>query len=183
MKSVFFLAAGVALAVLLLMGIFGKTLEPKGAAPKVEVSGEVMKLNGIRLTQKKNNAREIDLWAETAAISLDESRIDLEKFTIVSHSKKTGQVTLSAQKGVFFNATSDVTAEGGTLVRDGSGRALMTDSLKWINAKREIRTDDPIWVFGDGFVLRGKGLIARLKEENVEILSEVNVVISPSRRQ
>jgi LPS export ABC transporter protein LptC len=182
MKSVFFLFAAALLAALAFMGLFTQSMGPKGAGTKADRQGDVIKLNGIRLTQKKNNARELDLWAETAVIASDESRIDLEKFTIVSYSKQAGEVTLSARKGFFINATSDVTSSGGTLIRDAGGRALMADGLTWINSKREIRTDDPVWVFGDGFALSGKGLIARLDDEMVEILSGVSVAILPVKR-
>lgn len=182
MKSVFFLLAVAVIATLAFMGLFTESMWPKGATTKADLSGDVMKLNGIRLTQKKNNVRELDLWAETAVIALDESRIDLEKFTIVSYSKQAGEVTLSARKGVFINATNDVTASGGTLVRDAGGRALLTDGLTWINSKREIRTDDPVWVFGGGFTLRGKGMIARLDDERVEILSGVSVTVPAKKK-
>ncbi|MBF0291468.1 MAG: LPS export ABC transporter periplasmic protein LptC [Nitrospinae bacterium] len=182
MKSVFILLAVAFLAALVFMGLFMPGAEPKGAEEKAGKQGDVMKLNGIRLTQKKSNAKEMDLWAETAVIALDESRIDLEKFTIVSYSKEAGEVTLSAQKGVLINATNDITASGGTLVRDNTGRALMTDSFTWKNSAREIRTDDPVRVFGEGFTLRGKGLIARLDDEMVEILSGVNVAILPVKK-
>lgn len=182
MKSVFFLFAAALLAALAFMGLFTQSMGPKGAGTKVDRPDDLIKLNGIRLTQKKNNARELDLWAETAVIAPDESRIDLEKFTIVSYSKEAGEVTISAQNGVFINATSDVTASGGALVRDGSGRALMTDSFTWSASKREIRTDDPVRVFGNGFALRGKGMVARLDDEMVEILSGVSVAILPVKR-
>lgn len=182
MKPVFFLLAVALLAALAFMGLFTQGMDSKGNEEKTDRPGDVMKLNGIRLTQKKNNAKEMDLWAETAVVALDESRIDLEKFTIVSYSKEAGEVTLSAQKGVLINATSDVTASGGTLVRDNSGRALMTESFTWKNSQREIRTDDPVWVFGSGFTLRGKGLVARLDDEVVEILSGVSVAILPVKK-
>jgi LPS export ABC transporter protein LptC len=182
MKSVFFLLAVAVLAVLAFMSLFTQNMWPKGDRAKAGLSGDVMKLNGIRLMQKKNNAKELDLWAETAVIAMDESRIDLEKFTIVSYSKQAGEVTLSARKGVLINATNDVTASGGTLVRDAGGKALMTDGFTWSNSKREIRTDDPVWVFGSGFTLRGKGLIARLDDEIVEIPSGVSVTILPGKR-
>jgi LPS export ABC transporter protein LptC len=182
MKSVFLLLAVAVFAVLAFMGLFSESVGPKSGGAKADRLGDVMKLNGIRLTQKKNNVKELDLWAETAVIALDESRIDLEKFTIVSYSKQAGEVTLSARKGVFINATNDVTASGGALVRDGSGRALMTDGFAWSDSKREIRTDDPIWVFGNGYTLRGKGLIARLDDEMVEIPSGVSVTILPGKK-
>jgi len=170
------------LAVLAFMGLFTDSAGPKSAGTKADRLGDVIKLNGIRLTQKKNNVKELDLWAETAVIALDESRIDLEKFTVVSYSKQAGEVTLSARKGVLINATNDVTASGGALVWDTDGKALMTDGLTWINSKREIRTDDPVWVFGSGFTLRGKGLIARLDDEMVEIPSGVSVTILPGKK-
>lgn len=178
----FALAVMAVMAVLAFMGLFTENAGPKNDGAKADRLGDVMKLNGIRLTQKKNNVKELDLWAETAVIALDESRIDLEKFTLVSYSKQAGEVALSARKGVFINATSDVTASGGALVRDDSGRALMTDGFTWSNSRREIRTDDPIWVFGNGYTLRGKGLIARLDDEMVEIPSGVSVTILPGKK-
>lgn len=180
MRAILFILAVI--AVLALMSLFTESVGPKSDGVKAERLGDVMRLNGIRLTQKKNNTRELDLWAETAVIALDESRIDLEKFTIVSYSKQAGEVTLSARKGVFINATNDVTASGGALVRDDSGRALMTDGFTWNDSKREIRTDDPVWVFGNGFTLRGRGLIARLDDERVEIPSGVSVTILPGKK-
>lgn len=179
--KVFLLVLAV-VAALALMSVFSETEAPKSGEVKSKRLGDVMRLNGIRMTQKKNNAKELDLWAETAVIAIDESRIDLERFTIVSYSKQAGEVTLSARKGAFINATNDVTASGGALVRDDRGRVLMTDGFTWNASKRQISTDDPIWVFGDGFTLRGKGLIARLDDEMVEIKSGVSVTILPGKK-
>jgi len=142
----------------------------------LSIQNEALALNGVRLFEKKYNSVVMELIASKGLISLDETRTDLEKFTLVSHTEKIGVITLTAEKGTMINATYDVTAEGNVLARDDKGRALLTDSLDWINSDRHIKTQDRVRIFGDRFVISGVGMVADTEAEKVEILSNVKAV-------
>lgn len=137
---------------------------------------EALSLDGMRIYEKKNNQRIMELVAARGVISLDETRTDLEKFTFVSHSDDTGDVTLTAERGTMINATHDVTARGSVLARDSEGRALLANSLKWLNSRREIVTDDKVWIFGDRFVITGHGMLVDVDAERMELHSGVKAV-------
>jgi len=177
-------AAGIIAVLAVLVGVVYYFASPSGSGGAKNgilnaIKEDKITLNGMRLTQKKDNETEMEIVAQSASIALDESSTDLSKFTVVSHSKKHGVLTLNGEKGILVNATQDITASGGVLFRDNMGRALATDNVKWINSAKEIRTDDVVRIFGDRFVLIGKGMIVHMEEEKVEILSNVRVTFFP----
>ncbi|MBI5815357.1 MAG: LPS export ABC transporter periplasmic protein LptC [Nitrospinae bacterium] len=173
MRAAIFVSLAVAIA---LVGYFYMESGQPGGSKRsgISVSDEKITLEGVHLIQKKDNVRELELVAESAAIAIDESYTDLKKFTVVSYSEKSGKLTMNAENGKMINATKDVTASGGVLFRQESGAALITDNVNWSNSAREIRTEDEVRVFGGNFILTGKGMVVHLDEEKVEVLSNIN---------
>lgn len=151
-----------------------------GAAPAVVTDGEALALRGVRLYEKRKDGQVIELAAARTVMSLDETRTDLEKFTLVSRAQDMGVLTLTAEKGTMINATRDVTAKGAVVARDENGRALLADSLSWENSRRVIKTDDEVKIFGEGFIITGRGMRADTGAEQVEILSDVRAVFMVS---
>ncbi len=149
----------------------------------VKLAEEKITLSGVKLIEKKNNKPIMELMADRSTIALDESVTNLEDFTLVSYSDKMDDITLTAEKGVMVNSTHDVTASGNVLVRDKSGRALATGTLRWINAERKMITDDFVWIFGDNFVINGRGMVAKPDEETFELLNDVRLTFQPRRKK
>ncbi|MBI4665661.1 MAG: LPS export ABC transporter periplasmic protein LptC [Nitrospinae bacterium] len=175
--AIVILAAGY--AGWLFLGVSGGLLSKKSPLVLTE---EAMTLRGVRLTQKMKNKEDLELVAETASVALDESRIDMENFTVVSYSGEYGTVIITARRGTLKNPEKDIYATGGVLARDGSGNALITENAQWINASREIHTDDQVRVFGERFTLTGKGMTAKMDDKTVEILNDVNAVFFPENK-
>ncbi|MGK7345724.1 MAG: LPS export ABC transporter periplasmic protein LptC [Candidatus Nitrospinota bacterium M3_3B_026] len=152
----------------------------KWGAPAAVMDGEALALRGVRLYEKRKDGQVVELAASRSIMSLDETRTDLEEFTLVSRASDMGVLTLTAERGTMINATRDVTAKGAVVARDENGRALLTDSLTWKNSLRMIETDDKVKIFGEGFLITGRGLKADADTEQVEILSDVRAIFMVS---
>ena len=59
------------------------------------------------------------------------------------------------------------------------GYTLSTHHLLWSDANREVRSDDPVRMSGHGIDVTGRGLVARLDQEEVRILHDVHVRLLP----
>jgi len=131
-----------------------------------------MNMEGVHLFEKKHNSNVMEIKAETASISADESNTELTNFTLISH-QDSGPVTIVARKGVINNKTENMTVTGNILARDSKGRALITETLHWNSFDEQISTDDPVWIFGDRFTVRGRGMLAEMETERVTIMNDV----------
>lgn len=143
---------------------------------EISIEGDDIVALNVRMVEKKYNKPSLELTAERSVISADDTYTKMKNFTLVSHSEKAGEIILSAEDGAMINATKNISASGNVLVRDNLGRALSTDTLKWINSERRIVTDDDVRVYGRTFAITGKGMVAYPDEERVEILKDVHAV-------
>ncbi len=137
-----------------------------------------MVIHGVRLVEKKNNNKTLEIKAERAVIFSGEDRTDLENFTMHSVGGKSGSITLIAGKGTLNNANNNMSAEGGVIVRDEKDRTLITDSLDWRRSENEIRTDDIVRLFGRGFIIKGRGMLVKVQDESFELLNEVTAIFN-----
>lgn len=135
-----------------------------------------MVIYGIHLVEKKNNDTTLQINAQEAVILSDESRTDLKSFTVLSEGGGTGSVTLVAGNGTLYNVTNDIKAGGGVIVRDDRGRTLITESLDWQGD--EIKTGDDVRVFGDKFIIKGRGMLVKVDDERFTLLDNVVAIFT-----
>jgi len=143
-----------------------------------------MTLHGVKLVEKKNNINTMELLATKASVTGDGAteRTALTRFSVVSRSVDYGAVSFSAARGSISGNNKQVTAIGAVTLRDDKERTLITDSLYLNNDTRRVTTDDMVWIYGDGFLLHGRGLTANLDTEQVEIRNDV-VAIFKAREE
>jgi len=169
------LALFVALIVVVMLwfiqaSYFSNTIDIKRAAVGWQ---KEMLMSGVHLVEKRDNDEVMEIKAEQAAVSANESQTRLMNFTLISHTQSSGPVTITANRGMVHNLTNNMTAEGAILVRDSKGRALVTDSMTWNTTGNEIWTNDWVYIFGSRFCVRAKGMVVDTKNETVTLLQNV----------
>src|SRR6185503_17082290 len=60
-----------------------------------------------------------------------------------------------------------------------SGYTIYTNHLVWTDQTREIRTQDPVHIVGNGLDVKGRGLLGHLDTEEFEVLEDVHVEVAP----
>ncbi len=135
-----------------------------------------MVIYGLHLIEKKDNNKTLEIKAEEAVISSNDSRTDLKSFTLLSEGGDSGSLTLVAGNGTLYNETNDITAGGGVIVRDENGQTLITDTLSWVGD--EIKTGDDVRLFGDKFIIKGRGMLVKVHEERFTLLKNVVAIFN-----
>lgn len=123
-----------------------------------------------------------EVKAARARVFEAEQRADLEEVEVTLFGEKGRQLSLRADKGVLDTAKKDFVLEqrnGPIVVNLGSGYTIYTNHLAWTDARREIRTTDPVTIFGQGLEVRGVGLIGNLDSEEFKVLANVRMDVLP----
>jgi len=81
--------------------------------------------------------------------------------------------TVISDSGVIDIRYGDLLAVGNVVVKTHDTTFLYTDSIVWLNKKREIVTDAFVKIVSKAGILQGKGLIADADLEKIEIKGEV----------
>ncbi len=138
-----------------------------------------MHLDSIRLVEKKGDENRMELIADSALVSHDGTTNRFFGMALVSASDDFGDVTFYADKAVSHDANNNITADGFVAIQDGKGRTLVTEHINLDNRTRRVTTKNRVWIFGDDFIITGKGMVALLDDEVVEIKSDVLAVFAP----
>ena len=92
------------------------------------------------------------------------------------------QMRLAGDQGALDTARKDFSIakrDGQIAVELNSGHTIYTNHITWTDERREIRTDDPVRIVGDGLEITGRGLIGRIDGEEFQLLEDVNVRLAP----
>lgn len=169
-------------AICLASGFIAFSIVSSGTTHPIELLGvnitseDGMVINGVHLVEMRKNRKELEIKAEKAVVSSDDSRTALSNFAMVSTGDESNPLTIVARKGALDNVTKDMSAQGDVLVYDDKDRALITQTLDWKSEKDEIRTDKPVWMFGKNFLIRGRGMIVDMPGERMRLLNEVRAI-------
>lgn len=172
------LALAIAVILAIISWNFISSGMPQGAVGAAQslLTKDEMVIYGVHLVEKKNNNKTLEINAQEAVILSTESRTDLKNFTVLSEGGDTGPVTLVAGNGTLYNVTNDIKAGGGVIVRDDKGRILITGSLDWQGD--EIKTEDDVRLFGDNFIIKGRGMLVKVDEERFTLLNDVVAIFA-----
>ncbi len=161
------------IAFLLLLGIFVAGCKEE----KVLVSGETLPdqvVIGFTLYESVSGNRLYKLTAREAVVVEKEELITV-RFPEVIFYDEVGNVSsiLIAQEGAIFTRTENLVARGGVEVLTADSTILNTDSLMWINHRREVFTEAPVAIRTPRGRVAGQGLVADASLSRIEIISEV----------
>lgn len=125
---------------------------------------------------KEGNAR----WtvrATTARYFEDRQETVLSKVNALFFLRDGGQVTLLGDEGILNNDNNNIRIRGNVRVLHEDGYKLLTDSLAYERDKELIHTDDPVYIEGQDFNLKGLGMRLDLKKRKLSILQNIETIV------
>lgn len=137
-------------------------------------------LQKIHYTETRDGVKKWDLVADRA--DYDKSR-DVTHLTgvrlVVTGDRTTGDITLTANRAEYHNASRDVGLVGKVVARSASGMEFTTNSVTYIAARSVVRTSDRIRFIDKTLKVEGVGMEFTPATKNVRILHRVDAEITP----
>ncbi len=115
-------------------------------------------LQQIHYTETRDGVRHWTLIADSAAHSVVEGL---------------GDVVMTARSGRFDVSERVLEAAGDVVVRSPEGYAFHTETARYRDADRTIRTEAPVRIVSDTMEVKGRGMRYSLEDQTLTILSEV----------
>jgi LPS export ABC transporter protein LptC len=133
-------------------------------------SYKISSMRGFHLTHKENDKIKWELKAEKATFPEDTKEVLLKDLTMrISHDR---EMSLSGGSGIYDIEEKTLVIKKPIEI-DIEGATLITDSLTW-NGQKGILSTDEWFTFKDKYIhIEGKGLTAKVKEQQIRILKNV----------
>jgi len=131
--------------------------------------------------QTRDGKMQWKVHARRARIVENESKAVLEDLQVTLFGDEGVQMILEGDEGVVDTASHNFTLEkreGGIPIQLESGYTIYTNQLQWTDHSREISTDAPVTVHGDGIEITGVGLQGALGTEIFTITKDVRAVVA-----
>ncbi|MBI2876516.1 MAG: LPS export ABC transporter periplasmic protein LptC [Candidatus Tectomicrobia bacterium] len=166
------------------------TSSPASSAPRSDLSPKAqrgsgpavrVRIEGISLLEKVGNRKDLELQADSAVIYQGEDRIYLQNLQAAFYPDNGQVIRLMARSGKVDNVTKNMEMGGQVRVRREDGISLVTETLHWDNARREIWTQDPVRVRGNSLEVLGKGLISKIDADPLVLKGPVKALIWQNR--
>ncbi len=138
-------------------------------------------LQKIHYTETRDGVKKWDLLAEKAEYEKGREITHLTGVRlVVTGSAATGDITLTADRAEYFNATRDVRLVGKVVARSTSGMEFTTDSAAYVASRSVITTSDPVKFTDSTLKVEGTGMEFNPATRNIRILSGVTANIMPA---
>jgi lipopolysaccharide export system protein LptC len=134
-------------------------------------------------TQSKGDVVQWQVQAKQARIFEQEQRALLHDVILTFYEGESEEVTVYGDEGTLNTASKDfalANREVPVTVTTRSGYTIYTNHLVWTDKSKEIRTEDPVRIVGNGLEIRGLGLLGRMESEEFEVLHDVHVDLVPA---
>ncbi len=127
-------------------------------------------MKNLYLKHREGNEIKWELSSVTAILPLGKREIFLESLKLKIN--QTPEIYLSSGSGIYDMDDGNVTLkESVTLnIKDTT---FVTDTLEWNSADELITTEDRVKVSGGNFLIQGTGLTAKVKQQQVRIMKDV----------
>ncbi|RMF96238.1 MAG: LPS export ABC transporter periplasmic protein LptC [Candidatus Schekmanbacteria bacterium] len=170
-----------------------KSDEDSIANKEVEKMAEevpTVSIKPLNFSQASTGASKFALTAQRADFFQDKGKGILTKFKLVYTYEKGKKVIVSGDEAVV---TADVNSDLTMGLGDANiictkpvkaiftnGMNFVSEDLQWNGMDGDITAKGKVKLFGNDFRIEGYGLRANLKEEKIELLSKVKLMVVPS---
>jgi len=165
MKNKFFLI----LSAVLICGVL-ILLNYKNDKITILPSYQTSSMKALHLTHKEGDRVKWELKAEDAKFPEGDKRIILKSLELKIYYNP--EVYLSGGSGIYKINKETLTVEKPIELRIKDMK-FTTDTLTWHGKKGLITTDDNVRFKGKKFIVEGKGLVANIEKQTVEVLKDV----------
>lgn len=141
------------------------------------------KLSEFTFTHSKGDTVQWQVQAKQARVFDQEKRALLHEVALTFYGGGGEEVTVRGEEGTLDTASKNfmlVNSEAPVTVTTKSGYTIYTNHLAWTDRAKEIRTEDPVRIVGNGLEVRGIGLLGKMESEEFEILQDVHVDLVPA---
>lgn len=165
MKGKFLLALSIVLALGILI-----ILNYRENGVKTHTSYRVSSIQGFHLARKDGDKLKWELTAKSSVFPEGKKEILLKDLTVkIYHNPN---VTLTGGEGNYnIDEKNLVINKPVEIIIDNS--RLTTDSLTWHGEEEIITTPDSVRLVGKNFLMEGKGLTVKVRDQQVKILKDV----------
>lgn len=153
---------------------------PSASITQSDVEQADADIHGFTYMQTQSGVVQWEVKAQHAQVHEAVHQAVLQDVRLSLYREQGRHMTLEADRGVIDTVTHDfdLTKQTGLMaVKFASGYTLYTNHLRWIDARREMSTQDPVMIRGKGLTITGTGLIGRLDEEEFKVLQDVRVEV------
>ena len=153
------------------------------SAPPGTIEQADSKISEFIFTQSKGDIVQWQVQAKQARMFESEKRVLLSGVHVTLYGGQGKELTVSGEEGTLDTGTKNFVLANRAdplVVETGSGYVIYTNHLEWMDDTKEIRTDDPVRIIGNGLEVRGRGLLGRLELEEFEVLEDVHVDLFPA---
>ena len=141
-------------------------------------SGRGLKMSNVRYAHDDPQAEvRWVLDAKEVRISGDQDRISFEDFLLTVKPKGRPWIKLTGRQGRYSKEEGEIHPEGNLEGRTENGYRFVTERILLQEHERQLRSDEPVQIFGPFFSVAGRGLFVDLEAETVRILSDVTTIL------
>jgi LPS export ABC transporter protein LptC len=140
---------------------------------KIHPSYQTSSMKNLHLIRKDNNDVKWELSADEAVIPEKKENIFLTSISLKIN--KSPEVYLTSGTGSYAIENENITLNDPVELHMQENR-FITHSLTWSSKDELITTRDPVQFTGENFVIRGTGLAAEIKKQNVKITNNVKAI-------
>ncbi|OFZ30372.1 MAG: LPS export ABC transporter periplasmic protein LptC [Bdellovibrionales bacterium RIFCSPHIGHO2_01_FULL_40_29] len=133
---------------------------------------------GVHIVENDENKRSYELFASEASGTSDAQWV-LKKVKVQFFSENNSSFTVMGEVGEIDGTTKDMIIRGEVLTTSTNGYQFKTDSLRYTAKDKIMNSTDAVYMQGppdskgSGFQLRGNGLRVDIRNNKMEILSQV----------
>ncbi len=140
---------------------------------KIRPSYQTSTMQQLHLTHKEDNKVKWELSAKSAIFPIGNKEVFLESLGLkINHSP---EIYLTSESGIYKIKKGDITLNKPVELNIKDAK-FITNSLKWKNKDELITTDSAIRFSGKTFLIEGRGLAAKIKQQEVRILNNVKAI-------
>jgi len=146
------------------------------------VSQADVEMESFSFKQIYKGALTWDIQAKYAALFENRHEAELKEIQATLWTNNGLEVSFSGDRGLLNTETNDFDIrqdEGDLAVRMNNGFTIHAPSLIWREQRREITSDRPAWITGQGLRIHGGQLIVRLEDQQFTVSEDVHVTMAP----
>ncbi|MCX5724094.1 MAG: LPS export ABC transporter periplasmic protein LptC [Nitrospirae bacterium] len=140
-------------------------------------------ISQFTFTQRKGDVVQWEVQAQEARLFEQDKQAMLRVVAVTLFGQRGKELTVTGDDGVLNTETKDFLLSNRLeplVLHVESGYVIYTNHLAWTDQTREIRTEDPVRIVGQGLVVTGRGLLGHLDTEEFEVLEDVHVDLAPA---
>ena len=156
---------------------------PKKAVQKLPVQVDVS-LKRVHYTETRQGVKRWDLSARRADYNRDRDVTSLTDVTlVVAGPPSLGELTVSADRADYQNATQNVTLLGNVRGVSAKGLRFFAPQVRYLAGRSRLETAERVRFQDGGLELEGVGMEFNTQTQQLKLLKDVNAVYRPQGKR